>query len=72
MHKYPRIGPREAFCRRKQSDIKSEDYQKELKEELRVIVNSVDGQNIKQPGVLDKIRASQLDCSLYAQDDKYA
>ena len=71
--KYPKIGPRKTFCFREPSDGKSlEDYQKELIEELRAIVDSVDGQKIKQPSMLGRIRAAKLDCSLFAPDDKYA
>jgi len=72
LQSYPKLGMKKAFCRCKPSGNKSiEDHLKDLEEELNSIVNSVDGVKVFQPSALQRFRALQLDCYLFAPDDKY-
>lgn len=72
MMSYPKLDPKKAFCRCEPSGNKSnETHLGELEKELNQIVDSVDGKKLFQPSTMQRFRALQVDCYLYALNGKY-
>lgn len=74
MMKYPDHGPKSVHGNLKPVKGQSQaDFIKELSVELDQIVKSIDIDNKRlQPSALHRMRAWELDCYLYAQEDRYA
>lgn len=73
----PSSGPRSVFrqeqleVRRKSFKGTTVEFRNHIEEELDSIVAAVREQGGGQPGLMERWRARELDCFLYAQDDQY-
>jgi hypothetical protein len=74
---FPTSGPRSLFCqeqikfRRKSFKGTDTEFRSSIEKELDSIAAGVRAQGEVQPGRMERWKAEELDCFLYAQDDSY-